>query len=74
MRASRRWRLTILTSSKPSSKSSSPRWCLGKVIEQLNLNEVWGKSYNGGQKFTTYRDDGGAQDAKLIFDRFATPA
>jgi succinoglycan biosynthesis transport protein ExoP len=26
---------------------------LGKVIEALNLNEKWGKKYNGGQKFTT---------------------
>ena len=26
---------------------------LGKVIEGLNLNEKWGKKYNGGQKFTT---------------------
>src|SRR5215467_10446828 len=26
---------------------------LGKVIETLNLNEDWGKRYNGGQKFTT---------------------
>src|SRR5689334_19853199 len=26
---------------------------LGKVIETMNLNEKWGKKYNGGQKFTT---------------------
>jgi polysaccharide biosynthesis transport protein len=26
---------------------------LGKVIESLNLNERWGKKYNGGQRFTT---------------------
>ena len=26
---------------------------LGKVVEALNLNEKWGKKYNGGQKFTT---------------------
>jgi len=26
---------------------------LGKVIEAMNLNERWGKKYNGGQKFTT---------------------
>ena len=26
---------------------------LGKVIDALNLNERWGKKYNGGQKFTT---------------------
>ncbi len=26
---------------------------LGKVIEALNLNEKWGKKYNGGQKLTT---------------------
>ena len=26
---------------------------LGPVIQQLKLNEEWGKRYNGGQKFTT---------------------
>jgi len=26
---------------------------LGKVIEALNLNEKWGKKYNGSQRFTT---------------------
>src|SRR5581483_7326860 len=26
---------------------------LGKVIESLNLNEDWGKRYNGGTRFTT---------------------
>jgi polysaccharide biosynthesis transport protein len=26
---------------------------LSKVIDALNLNEVWGKKYNNGQKFTT---------------------
>jgi capsular exopolysaccharide synthesis family protein len=26
---------------------------LGKVIESMNLNEKWGKKYNGNQKFTT---------------------
>jgi succinoglycan biosynthesis transport protein ExoP len=26
---------------------------LGKVIEALNLNEKWGKKYNGNQRFTT---------------------
>lgn len=26
---------------------------LGKVIEALNLNEKWGKKYNGGQRFST---------------------
>jgi len=26
---------------------------LGKVIEAMNLNEKWGKKYNGNQKFTT---------------------
>jgi succinoglycan biosynthesis transport protein ExoP len=26
---------------------------LGKVIEAMNLNQKWGKKYNGGQNFTT---------------------
>jgi len=26
---------------------------LGKVVEALGLNEIWGKRYNGGTKFTT---------------------
>src|SRR5215469_14565410 len=26
---------------------------LGKVIEALDLNQRWGKKYNGGQRFTT---------------------
>src|SRR5215469_17722693 len=26
---------------------------LGKVIEAMDLNQKWGKKYNGGQRFTT---------------------
>jgi capsular polysaccharide biosynthesis protein len=38
---------------------------LGKVIQILNLNEKWGKKYNGGKSFTT------AETLKLLIARMS---